>query len=63
MLGNNKQWFTTTDEAGNSIPDTLPCLELLRDVKTRWDSVYLMLHRLRELRQVGSSQDLRLEID
>jgi hypothetical protein len=28
-------------------------LQLLRDVKTRWDSVYLMLQRLRELQPVS----------
>ncbi|KAH7904066.1 hypothetical protein BJ138DRAFT_984604, partial [Hygrophoropsis aurantiaca] len=29
----------------------LPELELLRDVETRWDSIYFMINRLRALRQ------------
>ena len=37
------------------IPVIVPVVELLRDVKTRWDSVYLMLRRLRELRPVSLS--------
>jgi hypothetical protein len=40
--GNNNGWFGETVEQ----------LQLLRDVKTRWDSVYFMLRRLRELRLV-----------
>ncbi len=27
-------------------------LQLLRDVRTRWDSIFLMLNRLREMRPV-----------
>lgn len=38
--GNNKGWFAVKD------------LQLQRDVKTRWDSVYFMLKRLRELQPV-----------
>jgi hypothetical protein len=38
--GNEKGWF----DVGQ--------LQLLRDVKTRWDSVYYMLRRLRELQPV-----------
>jgi len=38
--GNSKGWFTVKE------------LQLLRDVKTRWDSVYNMLRRLRELQPV-----------
>jgi hypothetical protein len=30
----------------------VPNLGLLRDVKMRWDSVYMMLERLRQLRPV-----------
>jgi len=39
--GNTKGWFNVKE------------LQLLRDVKTRWDSVYSMLRRLRELRPVS----------
>jgi hypothetical protein len=38
--GNKKGWFTVDQ------------LQLLRDVKTRWDSIYFMLRRLRELQPV-----------
>jgi hypothetical protein len=47
--GNERGWF----EGGN--PPTiiqLKHLQLLRDVRTRWDSVYFMIKRLRELRPV-----------
>ena len=47
--GNNKEWFKSGQ------PPTvvyLKELQLLRDVCTRWDSVYLMLNRLREMRPV-----------
>ena len=48
--GNDKQWFTDGDP-----PHVvqLEQLELLRDVKTRWDSVYYMIERLRSLRPVS----------
>jgi hypothetical protein len=50
--GNVKGWFTV----GNPpVPAKLRQVQLLRDVKTRWDSVYFMLHRLRELRPVRLS--------
>jgi hypothetical protein len=39
--GNEKGWFTVEQ------------LQLLRDVKTRWDSIYFMLRRLRELQPVS----------
>jgi hypothetical protein len=47
--GNSKGWF----KAGEP-PTTvqLKQLQLLRDVRTRWDSLYHMLNRLRELRPV-----------
>jgi hypothetical protein len=31
----------------------VPEYQLLRDVKTRWDSQYFMINRMRVLRQVG----------
>jgi hypothetical protein len=49
--GNNKGHFTLPD--GN--PITVPLLQLLRDVKTRWDSIYYMINRLRILRSAIDS--------
>ena len=47
--GNTKGYF----KAGQSAkPVVVKQLQLLRDVRTRWDSVYHMLRRLRELRPV-----------
>jgi hypothetical protein len=45
--GNANKWFME----GSKVV-MLKELELLRDVRTRWDSVYKMLSRLRELRPV-----------
>ena len=47
--GNSKHWFGVDDE-GKFI--VVPFLQLLRDVKTRWDSVYGMISRLRVMRPV-----------
>lgn len=46
--GNLKKYWT--DENGKVIE--LPFLELLRDVKTHWDSIYFMLNYLRMYHQV-----------
>jgi hypothetical protein len=54
--GNICHMFNRKDADGNLVPTTVEQLELLRDVKTRWDSVYLMLLRLRELRPVSCSR-------
>ena len=54
--GNRHEWFTGKDDNGKRIPLHIPQLELLRDVKTRWDSVYMMLECLRQLRPVSFSQ-------
>lgn len=50
--GNAKGWFKQGEP-----PKTvkLDHLQLLRDVRTRWDSVYHMLKRLRELRPVRTT--------
>lgn len=48
LNGNDKGWFKNTD----GLAVKIPFLQLLRDVLTRWDSVYHMLNRLRELRHV-----------
>lgn len=53
--GNAKGWFQVGDPP---IIVRVPPLQLLRDVKTRWDSVYYMIRRLLELRPVSSSCDL-----
>lgn len=53
--GNRRGWFTGKDDNGKHITLQVPQLELLRDVKTRWDSVYMMLERLRQLRPVSFS--------
>jgi hypothetical protein len=46
--GNAKEWFVV----GNQVV-MLPRLQLLRDVRTRWDSVYFMIRRLRQMRPVS----------
>ena len=57
--GNEGGLFTRKGSNGKRSPITVPALQLLRDVKTRWDSVYLMLLRLRVLRPVSWSQRLQ----
>jgi hypothetical protein len=54
--GNEHGWFTMKDSDGKRAVVVVPELQLLRDVKTRWDSVYMMLLRLRELRLVSWSR-------
>ena len=53
--GNEHGWFYAKDDNGRRATVRVPELQPLRDVKTRWDSVYMMLQRLRELRPVRSS--------
>ena len=43
--GNANQWYT-------GHPTQVPVIELLRDVRTRWDSIYFMINRLHALRLV-----------
>jgi hypothetical protein len=47
--GNHSGWFRSHGNEVIKVPD----LELLRDVKTRWDSVYCMIERLLVLRPVS----------
>jgi phage anti-repressor protein len=47
-IGNQMQAFK--DENGNIVQ--VNELQLLLDVKHRWDSLFLMLHRLKELKPV-----------
>jgi hypothetical protein len=54
--GNEHSWFTAKDDNGRRAQVEVPVLQPLRDVKTRWDSVYKMLERLRELRPVRLSR-------
>jgi hypothetical protein len=51
--GNRRSWFSMKDSDGKRVALQVSTLELLRDVKTRWDSVFMMLERLRELRPVS----------
>jgi hypothetical protein len=51
--GNKNKWFKKKNKDGVHVVIPVPDLQLLRDVKTRWDSVYLMLKRLQELRLVS----------
>jgi hypothetical protein len=48
IIGNDKKWFL--DDMGECLQ--LPVVELLLDEATRWDSVFVMLNRLRTLRLV-----------
>ena len=56
--GNEWNWFSEKSQSGKRRPVQVPELQLLRDVKTRWDSVYIMLQCLRVLRPVSLSQRL-----
>jgi len=53
--GNKHGFFTKKDSDGNQVKGNVPELQVLRDVKTRWDSVYLMLLHLRVLQLVSYS--------
>src|SRR5258707_5379581 len=55
---NQQKWFTKLDDNGKHVTVQICKLQLLRDVKTRWDSVYMMLKHLRYLQLVSSSQQL-----
>ena len=48
--GNQEGWWKQGDPP--QVVQLKP-LQLLRDVRTRWDSVYQMLHRLRQMRPVS----------
>jgi len=55
-IGNESNWFIRQDDKGKCIVLKVPQLELLKDMKMRWDLVYLMLERFWQLRLVGFSQ-------
>ncbi len=52
--GNRQNWFFKKID-GNRTQVKLSEVQPLRDVKTRWDLVYLMLEYLRQLQPVSSS--------
>ena len=52
--GNAKGWFRQGRPPNDRVI-AVKQLQLLRDVRTRWDSLYYMLNRLRELRPVRHS--------
>ena len=56
--GNERKWFSLKTGNGKRELVKVPELQPLRDVKTRWDSVYMMLQRLRVLRLVSLSRQL-----
>jgi len=68
--GNHRKEFTQAIMDGNDRgyfmegqpPKAVPVkqVQLLRDVQTRWDSVFLMLRRLCELRPVSTDFSLKL---
>ena len=45
--GNANEWYT-----GNATK--LPVVELLRDIKTHWDSIFFMINQLHAVRLVSS---------
>lgn len=50
LEGNTRNWFSAGSPPVVGVQ--VNQLQLLRDVRTRWDSVYAMIRRLRELRPV-----------
>jgi hypothetical protein len=48
--GNDKEWFQVGDPP---VTVELPLVQLLRDIITRWDTVYYMVRRLHEMRPVS----------
>src|SRR5216684_9407134 len=56
--GNKQKWFTKLNDNGKHVMVQICKLQLLRDVKTRWDSIYMMLKHLRYFWPVSSSQQL-----
>ena len=54
--GNAKGWFL--DDNVPPKPHELPLVQLLRDMVVRWDTLYYMVRRLRELRPVRSNNFL-----
>ena len=59
LEGNKAGYWDAEDEndvpTGTGAKVEINVLQLLRDVKTRWDSVYYMIRRLRYLRQVRAT--------
>jgi len=57
--GNKLGLFMKKDGDSNQVKDNVPELQLLRDMKTRWDSVYMMLLYLRQLQPVSHASYLQ----
>jgi hypothetical protein len=57
--GNEARWFKSPQDSKETI--RVPEKQLLHDVKTRWDSVFKMIGRFRELRPVSNSQTFTYE--
>jgi hypothetical protein len=50
--GNTKGWFKSPEDPNETIK--VPEVQLIHDVRTRWDSIYKMIHRFCELRPVSN---------
>ena len=51
--GNAHDWFTVKDDNGMYVTVKVSVLQPLRDVKMRWDSVYMIVHHLQDLHPVS----------
>jgi hypothetical protein len=54
--GNDKGWFKAPEDPTQTIQ--VKALQLVRDMKVRWDSLYYMINRFRKLRPVCQPHSL-----